>query len=70
MQEYMFNERLREIRSSRQMKQKDVVKLLGCSHNKYASWEQGRTEPDIESIRELCAIFSVSADELLGIGEN
>lgn len=51
------------------MTQNDVVKILHCSNNKYASWEQGRTEPDVESIRELCHIFSVSANDLLGIDE-
>jgi len=46
------------------MTQKDVVSLLKCSNNRYASWEQGRTEPDIESIIALCDIFHVTPDEL------
>lgn len=47
------------------MTQKQVAEILHCSINKYASWEQGRTEPDIDSIRALCKIFNVSYDELL-----
>lgn len=62
-----FNETLREIRKSRGMTQRDVYTALHVSPNCYASWEQGRTQPDIESIRALCTIFDVSADFLLGL---
>ena len=49
------------------MTQKDVYLKLQVSPNCYASWEQGRTEPDIERIKKLCEIFDVSADYLLGL---
>lgn len=49
------------------MTQKDVYTALQVSPNCYASWEQGRTQPDIENIKKLCAIFEVSADYLLGL---
>ncbi|MDE7329887.1 MAG: helix-turn-helix domain-containing protein [Clostridia bacterium] len=64
-----FNESLREVRRQSGMTQKDVYLKLQVSPNCYASWEQGRTQPDIESIKKLCAIFDVSADYLLGIEE-
>ncbi len=62
-----FNEILREVRHESGMTQKDVYTVLQVSPNCYASWEQGRTQPDIENIKKLCAIFEVSADYLLGI---
>ncbi len=62
-----FNENLREIRRECGMTQKDVYTKLQVSPNCYASWEQGRTQPDIESIKKLCKIFDVSADYLLGL---
>ena len=62
-----FKENLRSIRLERGMTQKNVSDLLGVSLNGYASWEQGRTQPDIESIKKLCKIFKVSANDLLGI---
>jgi transcriptional regulator with XRE-family HTH domain len=61
-----FSETLKEIRKLSELKQKEVSSL-GVSPNCYASWEQGRTEPSISSIRKLCVIFDVSADYLLGI---
>lgn len=62
-----FNEILREVRRESGMTQKDVYTILQVSPNCYASWEQGRTQPDIENIKKLCTIFEVSADYLLGL---
>lgn len=62
-----FNEILREVRRESGMTQKNVYTALQVSPNCYASWEQGRTQPDIENIKKLCAIFEVSADYLLGL---
>lgn len=62
-----FNEILREIRRESGMTQKDVYTILQVSPNCYASWEQGRTQPDIENLKKLCTIFDVSADYLLGL---
>lgn len=65
-----FNDKLREIRHERLLTQKDVYSALQVSPNCYASWEQGRTQPDIENIKRLCKIFDVSADYLLGLEDD
>ncbi len=65
-----FKNRLKEIRIERKMTQRNVYELLSVSPNCYASWEQGRTQPDIEMIKRLCEIFDVSADYLLGITDD
>ena len=62
-----FNEKLKSIRKERGMTQKDVYELLKISPNGYASWEQGRTEPDIATLKKLCKILNVSADYLIGL---
>lgn len=62
-----FKDALKKIRTERGMTQRDVYTQLKISPNGYASWEQGRTEPDIASIKKLCKIFDVSADYLLGL---
>lgn len=62
-----FCDRLKEIRRECGFIQKDIYTRLKVSPNCYASWEQGRTQPDIESIKKLCKIFEVSADYLLGL---
>ena len=65
-----FNEKLKEIRTNKGYTQKNLYEILKVSPNCYASWEQGRTQPDIENIRKLCIIFEVSADYLLGLEDD
>ncbi len=62
-----FNERLKEIRKECGKTQKEVYTALGISANGYASYEQGRTEPSIETLIKLCKVLDVSADYLLGL---
>lgn len=62
-----FCERLKSIRKECGMTQKDVYERLGISPNGYASYEQGRTEPSLETLIQLCRIFEISADYLLGL---
>lgn len=62
-----FCERLKLIRIESGLTQKNVYTMLSVSANCYASYEQGRTEPNIEMLKQLCKIFDVSADYLLGI---
>lgn len=62
-----FNERLKMIRIESGKTQKDVYLELGISPNGYASYEQGRTEPNVDTLIKLCKIFDVSADYLLGL---
>ena len=53
-----FNEALKQIRKDGGYTQKDVYMFLKVSPNCYASWEQGRTQPDIDSIKKLCKFFN------------
>ncbi|HAE88362.1 MAG TPA: transcriptional regulator [Clostridiales bacterium] len=65
-----FCERLKAIRKEKGYKQKDIYAILKVSPNCYASWEQGRTEPDIKMLKRLCQIFNVTSDYLLGIQDS
>lgn len=62
-----FCERLKTVRVECNLLQKDVCEELGVSLNCYASYEQGRTEPNLETLKKLCKLFDVSADYLLGL---
>ena len=69
MFEIKFCERLKKIRIECKMTQKEVYEALGMSPNGYASYEQGRTQPSVETLIKLCEIFDISADYLLGLDE-
>ena len=65
-----FNDKLKEVRRGKRFTQKDVYTKMGVSPNCYASWEQGRTEPNITNIKKLCDRLEVSADDLLCIEDD
>lgn len=62
-----FCDRLKAIRKESNLTQRDMYTRLNVSPNCYASYEQGRTEPNIEMLKQLCIVLEVSADYLLGL---
>ena len=64
---YEIKYRIRELRQEKGVTQKALAELLGKSSTAVASWEQGLSEPNVNDIRTLCKIFSVSADYLFGL---
>ncbi len=60
-----FCENLKEIRKCCGLTQKQVATALSVVESCYANWEQGRTEPNIDSLRKLGEIFHVSLDDLI-----
>ena len=60
-----FCDNLKAVRKQTGMTQKQVSVQLGVVESCYANWEQGRTEPGISSLRTLCDVFGVTADDLL-----
>ena len=60
-----FVHNLKYIRKQAGLTQKQVAAKLEVVESCYANWEQGRTEPNIEMLRRLCALFDVTLDELI-----
>jgi len=60
-----FCDNLKAVRKQTGMTQKQVSVYLGVVESCYVNWEQGRTEPSISSLRTLCDVFGVTADDLL-----
>lgn len=56
---------LREARKACCLTQKQVADKLTVVESCYANWEQGRTEPNIEMLRKLGAIFKINIDDLI-----
>lgn len=68
-----FGLRLKNLRQTkaeklgrRKIPQREVAEKLGVTHGSYASWEIGRTKPDIASLPKIASYFDVSIDFLLG----
>ena len=62
----MFNgEKLKNLRRSKYLLQSDIAKKLNVSTSTVGMWEQGRNQPDNETIKKLANIFGVTTDYLL-----
>ena len=60
-----FHEKLQELRKSRGLTQEELAQDLYVSRTAISKWESGRGYPNIDSLKELSAYFSVSIDDLL-----
>ena len=60
-----FCQNLKEARKQYGLTQKQVAYSLDVVESCYANWEQGRTEPNIDMLRKLSKMFSVSIDDLI-----
>lgn len=60
-----FNEKLKELRKQNNMTQEQLAEKLYVSRTAISKWESGKGYPNIESLKSISKVFSVSIDELL-----
>lgn len=60
--------RLKELRESKRLTQKEVAEIIGYSEISYARYEKGEREPDISTLCKLAEYFNVTVDYLIGRG--
>ena len=56
---------IKKLRISKGLKQSDLANLLHVAQTTISNWENDRTEPDFDSLRQMAELFDVSADYLL-----
>jgi len=61
-----LSKRLKELRKEKNILQKEVADYLKTNLTTYASYEQGRSEPNYDTLILLSDFFNVSTDYLLG----
>ncbi|MBR5473464.1 MAG: helix-turn-helix transcriptional regulator [Clostridia bacterium] len=60
-----FNEKLQDLRKQKGLTQDQLAEMLFVSRTAVSKWESGRGTPNIESLKAIAKLFSVSIDELL-----
>ena len=65
----MFNERLKEIRKSMKMTQKEVAAAINYAERNYQSLESGQCKPSFDTLIALADCFNVSLNYLVGRAE-
>lgn len=65
-----FANKLKKARNDTGLTQREVAEELKISKSTIASYETGRTQPDIEMLGTLADFYNVSVDWLLGTKGN
>lgn len=65
----LFKDRLRKLRISNDLTQKDLAKKINASQSKIGMWEIGSRDPGTDDIFILSKYFNVSSDYLLGLSD-
>ena len=60
-----LHERLRELRSERKLRLKDVSQVAEISVPYLSDLERGRTNPSLETLQTLAAAYGISVHDLL-----
>ena len=62
----LFKNRLKELRTERNISQKELGELMNMSKMAISPWESGHSEPSIAQLIRLSEFFEVSVDYLIG----
>lgn len=66
----MIGERLVRLRRQSGMTQQELARKLHTSCKSIKNWESDISDPNLKNLVALCAIFHVTADDLLGINDD
>ena len=62
----MYENRLRDLREDRDLKQKDLAKVLRIHQTTYSDYELNRLNVPVTALHTLADFYEVSVDYLLG----
>lgn len=62
----MFQDKIKELRTSKKMTQQEIANYLGITRPAYTAYESGNRQPDFETLEKLANLFNVTTDYLLG----
>jgi len=63
----IFAIKLKEIRTEKGYTQKQLAEAIKTTDDSIYSWEKGRSQPSLETLRALSKFLGVTTDYLLGL---
>ena len=66
----IFSERLKKLRLSKEIRQKDIAENIGITLRAYQYYETATKEPTMSKLSSLADYFNVSIDYLVGRTDN
>jgi transcriptional regulator with XRE-family HTH domain len=59
-----FKQKLQQLRKEKGLTQEELANKLFVSRTAVSKWESGRGYPNIDSLKDIAKLFSVSIDEI------
>lgn len=63
-------ERMRNLREDKDLKQKDIAKMLNVAQTTYSDYENGKINMPTSILVKLAELYNTSIDYLLGMTDN
>lgn len=63
-------ERIKELRKKNSVTMKRLGEIIGVSEGAVSQYENGKRQPDYETLKKIADFFNVSTDYLLGRADN
>lgn len=67
MKMHSISVKLKDLRESRNLKQKEIAEYLGISQQNYSRYENGNRDLPIRYLEPLSKLYHVSTDYILGL---
>ena len=64
-----YNERIKYVRETKDITQKQISEYLGMKQQQYARYEKGINIMPVTHLPKICKFLGVSADYILGLDE-
>lgn len=64
-----YGQKIIKLRKIADMTQAELGEELNVTSQAVSKWENGISEPDLETINKICALFNVSPNEFFGVDE-
>ncbi|MCL2375348.1 MAG: helix-turn-helix domain-containing protein [Firmicutes bacterium] len=61
-----FKTVLKELRTKHNLTQKQLAEKIGVASQSISDWEKGRSEPNLDKIKNLARCFNVRIGQMLG----
>ena len=62
----IFYKIIKSLRIEKGLKQTDLANILKINRRKISYWENGKVEPDIDTLIKIADYFDITIDELIG----
>ena len=61
----VIGKNIKKIRSEKGMTQEQLAESLHVTRQAVSNWEQGKTQPDVETLSAMAEVFDVPVEELI-----